>query len=143
TATIIQMHSHDSVTTHAAHEPSLLAIVRATVVVIRHAVGEVEPCTNHRPIEPTSQIDPFTAIARPWLAAKRNRNLSGRKCLFKFSQMFAHGIIQSVSSIRPGTVDATSARRDHAACARALRAFINSKRTITPVATGSSTLATT
>src|SRR5262245_21583604 len=88
------MHTHDGVVADTADQPRLLAVVRTQVIVIRHAVGKRKPGANRRPVEPTRKLNPFAAVARPRLSAKRLGHSGRDQCLLEFSQMFAHRVDQ-------------------------------------------------
>jgi hypothetical protein len=86
------MNAHDGVMAKAAHQTGLLPVVRAQVIVILHTIGNRKPGPNGRAIEPASKKNPLTAIARPRLSAKRDRNSGRDKCLFEFAKVLAQHI---------------------------------------------------
>jgi hypothetical protein len=94
------MNAHNCVVADAAHQPSLLPIVRAQVIVIRYAIGNRKLSPNRGPIEPTSKINPLTAIAGPWLPAKRDGNAGRNQCLLDFAKMLARHIDMALAERR-------------------------------------------
>src|ERR1041384_4162201 len=84
------MNAHNGVVTAAANETHFLAVVRAAMIMIDHAISNREPLANRRPIEPTSKIHPLATITRPRLAAKGDGDRRGDHGLFEFSEMLTN-----------------------------------------------------
>lgn len=89
-----RMHAHNSIVAETTHQSRFLPVVRAQVIVIRHAIGNKKSLAYRRPIEPTGKVNPFAAIARPRFSAKRLGHAGHDQGLLEFCQMFAHHMDQ-------------------------------------------------
>src|SRR5208282_6785391 len=86
------MQAHDRVMALGTDKSCLLPVVRATVLVIADARGELDSRADALAVEVAVEIDPLTAVVGPWLAAEGLLDPGGEDFRLKLSQVFAgHG----------------------------------------------------
>lgn len=83
------MDAHNGVVTLHTHKAGFLAVVRAAMLVILHAVGKRKALSQRSKIQVASEIDPLATIARPCLTAERHTHAGREERSFEFGEMFA------------------------------------------------------
>ncbi len=81
--------AHDRIVAARTDEAKLLTIVSSAMRMDGDKFWKVYAGSNRRDIEEAIEVHPLTAILRPRLATRDNRNLSREKCLFERREVFA------------------------------------------------------
>jgi len=66
----VGMVPHDSIVVDIADKAAFIAVVSASVVMILHAIRQVEFLPDQRPGQKAIEVDPLPAVARPGLATR-------------------------------------------------------------------------
>lgn len=66
------VYTHDRIMAIGTDKSRLLSVVGAAMVVVTHAIGQLQSIANRRAVQPTREVHPFPTVRRPCLPAKRD-----------------------------------------------------------------------